>query len=131
MTYTFMTNLLEAAGTRLESVRIESLKETTFYAVARLRSTDNVWEVDARPSDAIALALHLNSPIYVASELIEQYGLDIPAKVQNQLGKGLDSLKEKREEQEKEAEKQLSVPGRPEVIRQAYQELIAFLSGSK
>jgi len=133
MTYNFMAKLLEAAGAELEEVRIEVLKDFTFYAVAKLRSADNVREVDARPSDAIALALHMNSPIYVAQELLEHYGVDIPAQGKNQLGKGLDSLREKREKQKRKHEEWLrTAQSRPEEAKEkAYQELSAFLLGSE
>src|SRR5207237_9066485 len=57
MTYNFMASLLSAAGVNLESVQIASLREETFYATVKLRNGQNVAEVDARPSDAVALAL--------------------------------------------------------------------------
>ncbi len=132
MTYNFMANLLEAAGAELEEVWIESLREITFYAVVKLRSADKLREVDARPSDAIALALRMNSPIYVAQELLEQHGMHIPAQGKNQLGKGIESLREKREKQKRDDEERLSAArSRPEEVKEkAYQELIAFLLGS-
>lgn len=133
MTYNFMAKLLEAAGAELEEVRIEALKDFTFYAVAKLRSAGKVREVDARPSDAIALALRMNSPIYVAQELLEQHGVDIPTQGKNQLGKGLDSLREKREKQKSKHQEWLrTAQSRPEQVKEkAYQELIAFLLGSE
>ena len=133
MTYNFMANLLEAAGAELEEVWIETLREITFYAVVKLRSADKLREVDARPSDAIALALRMNSPIYVAQELLEQHGMQIPAEGKNQLGKGIESLREKREKQKRDDEERLSAArSRPEEVKQkAYQELIAFLLGTK
>jgi RNA polymerase sigma factor (sigma-70 family) len=133
MTYNFMAKLLEAAGAELEEVRIEALKDFTFYAVAKLRSAGKVREVDARPSDAIALALRMNSPIYVAQELLEQHGMHIPAQGKNQLGKGIESLREKREKQKRDDEQWLSAAqSRPEEVKEkAYQELLAFLLGSE
>ena len=133
MTYNFMAKLLEAAGAELKEVRIEALKDFTFYAVAKLRSAGKVREVDARPSDAIALALHMNIPIYVAQELLEQHAVDIPTQGKNQLGKGLDSLREKRKKQKSKHEEWLrTAQSRPEEVKEkAYQELIAFLLGSE
>ena len=49
--------LLEGDGVALESVRVEALKEKTFYAIAQVRNGDVVQEIDARPSDAIPMAL--------------------------------------------------------------------------
>jgi bifunctional DNase/RNase len=62
----------------LEEVHIEALKEETFYAIAKLRSGDTVQEVDTRPSDALALAVRTNSPIYVTEEVMDRAGLSIP-----------------------------------------------------
>jgi RNA polymerase sigma factor (sigma-70 family) len=127
LTHKFMANLLEAIGAELEEVRVEALKESTFYAVAKLRSGDTVQEVDARPSDAIALALHTGTPIYVVEEVLERAGMDIPEEVGTtpQLGKGLDSIVKEWEEERQAAE------SRPcpteEEIEKACQELIAFV----
>ena len=132
MTYNFMAKLLEAAGAELEEVRIEALKDFTFYAVAKLRSADKVREVDARPSDAIALAVRLNSPIYVAQELLEQHAMALPAQGKNQLGKGLDSLMENREKQKRNDEESRAAQSSLEEVKEkAYQELITFLLGSQ
>jgi RNA polymerase sigma factor (sigma-70 family) len=78
MTFSFMAGVLEAAGARLEEVRIEALKDDVFYAVAKLRRGKTVRELDARPSDALALAVHTGSPIYVAEEIMGQAGTDLP-----------------------------------------------------
>lgn len=133
MTYKFIAMLLEAVGAELESVRVEAIREATFYAVVSLRNGDRVREVDARPSDAIALALHVNSPIYIAQELLEQHGIDIPAQSRNQLGKGLNSLREKQQTRKRDYEERLrATQSRPEELKEkAYQELIAFLFGSE
>lgn len=78
MTYTFMASLLAAAGVQVESVQVASLKDETFYAAVVLRSGSGVREVDARPSDALALALRTGSPIYVADEVLERAGIAVP-----------------------------------------------------
>ncbi len=78
MTYAFMANLLAAAGVQVESVQVASLKDETFYAAVVLRSGSGVREVDARPSDALALALRTGTPIYVADEVLERAGFDVP-----------------------------------------------------
>jgi len=135
LTFNFMANLLEAVGASLESVRIEAIKEGTFYAVAQLKSGDRVREVDARPSDAIALALRLNSPIYVAEEVLEQAKLDVPVEEleQRQLGQGVENIMREMESQQmrQEQERQAKSPPTPEEIQSAYQELIAVMFGSE
>ncbi|MCL5994752.1 MAG: DUF151 domain-containing protein [Chloroflexi bacterium] len=75
LTITLITNLLRAAGSEVEEVRIEALKDNTFYAVVKLRTADGTQEVDARPSDALPLAVHLGKPIYVSDEVFAAAGL--------------------------------------------------------
>jgi bifunctional DNase/RNase len=74
MTFNFVANLLETLGARLEEARIETLKDEVFYGVAKLRSGEAVSEVDARPSDVLALAVRTGSPIYVSEEVMEKAG---------------------------------------------------------
>jgi bifunctional DNase/RNase len=78
MTYAFLANTLTRLNVVLEEVRIEALREITYYAIAKLRLDSAIYEVDARPSDAIALALQMQSPIYVAAGILEQKGIAIP-----------------------------------------------------
>ena len=130
LTFTFMANLLEAAGVKLEEVYINALKEDTFYAIARLRCGDKVREVDARPSDAISLAALTGSPIFVAAEVLERAGEDVPARIgeTSQLGKGITGILE---ELQKEWHPAQPRP-RPtkEEIEKAQQELVAVVFGS-
>ena len=81
LTHAFMVNLLEAVGFELEEVRVEKLRGDTFYAVVKLRSGDTVRGVDARPSDALALAVYTGRPIYAAEEVMEKTGMSIPEDV--------------------------------------------------
>jgi bifunctional DNase/RNase len=71
MTHDLMKNLLEELGARIERVVVCDLKENTFYATIHLRIGERRVPVDARPSDAIALALRTQSPILVSEEVIE------------------------------------------------------------
>jgi bifunctional DNase/RNase len=67
--YQFAASLLAGAGGRLREVRVTELTESTFYAQAIL--TDDT-SVDARPSDALTLALVTDAPIYVAAGVLKQ-----------------------------------------------------------
>jgi len=78
MTMNFMASILKAAGATLEEVRIETLKDEIFYATAKIRSGDTVNEIDARPSDAIALAVVTGNPVFVAEEILEKCGVALP-----------------------------------------------------
>ena len=72
MTYDLMARLLEVAEARVEQVTVTSLRDNIFYATLRVRVGDRVHDVDARPSDALNLALRVNAPIFVAPEVFEQ-----------------------------------------------------------
>lgn len=94
LTYSFVGKILEATGAKLEEVRVESLKEDTFYGVARLRVGQTAQEIDARPSDALALAVQVGCPIYVSEEVFEKAGMPL-ASLEERLGpdiQGMDSL---------------------------------------
>ena len=72
MTHDLVKNILIGIGARVERVVITELKDNTFYALLYLRQGDRLLPVDSRPSDAIALALRTESPIFVESEVIEK-----------------------------------------------------------
>jgi bifunctional DNase/RNase len=82
LTFYFFTNLLKAIKADIEKVRIEQLKENTFYAVVEIRCGREHSEVDARPSDAIALAVINNTPIVVAENVMEKAGIEYPESVE-------------------------------------------------
>jgi RNA polymerase sigma factor (sigma-70 family) len=67
--YQFAAALLEGAGSRLREVRVTELTEATFYAKAVLSDGTSI---DARPSDALTLALLTNAPIYVAAPVLDR-----------------------------------------------------------
>jgi RNA polymerase sigma factor (sigma-70 family) len=65
LTYAFLASVLEAAGSLLKEARIVRLAEETFYASAVVESAAGTRRVDARPSDAVSLALLTGAPILV------------------------------------------------------------------
>ncbi len=80
MTYELIANLMEAADVKIVEVQVESLRESTFYAVIKIRTGKKERDVDARPSDAIALALRTESPIYVSEEVMDRVGITVSKK---------------------------------------------------
>lgn len=70
-----MVALLSAADARVERVVIERLSDNTFFATVTVLSDGEPREVDARPSDALNLAVRANAPIRIASDVIESAGL--------------------------------------------------------
>lgn len=79
MTFSFMASLLDKAGVRIESVLVSALEKETFYATVYAQRCDDSFTIDARPSDAIALALRTQSTIFAAAEVMDAVGVDIPA----------------------------------------------------
>jgi len=72
MTHDLLRNLIVELGLRVERVVVTSLRENTFYAVIELiGESGEPMRLDSRPSDAIALALRADCPIYVDSEVIQ------------------------------------------------------------
>ena len=72
MTHDLIKNILETIEARVQKVVVTDLKENTFYAVLHLQAGNTEYTVDARPSDAIALALRAGAPIYVDEEVVRK-----------------------------------------------------------
>ena len=70
MTHDLLRNLIVQLGVQVERVVVTSLRDNTFFAVIEMRNSDGDRMVlDSRPSDAIALALRADCPIYVDMEV--------------------------------------------------------------
>jgi len=72
MTHDLIANLIETFSAKVEKIVVNSLQDSTFYAQLSLEIGGEVLAVDSRPSDAIAIALRTESPIYVAAEVFER-----------------------------------------------------------
>lgn len=73
LTHDLLKEVIENFGYAISSVYISELKDSTFFAKIKFDSM-SVEEIDARPSDAIALALKFAAPIYVASSIMDEVG---------------------------------------------------------
>ena len=71
MTHDLLNNVIQGLNASLEKVVVCEVKDSTFYALMHLRLPDGMVVVDARPSDAIALALRASAPIFVDEDVIE------------------------------------------------------------
>lgn len=71
MTHDLLRNVIEDLHGRIEKIVVSDLKDNTFYALIYLRVDGEVVAVDARPSDAIALALRARAPILVEESVID------------------------------------------------------------
>ncbi len=93
MTHDLLKNTLDELGAKVKRVGIVSLVDNTFYATIEIKVGEECKELDARPSDAIALAIRSNVPIFVTAEVLEKaqatlVPLDGEAKVQGESGSG-------------------------------------------
>lgn len=84
MTHDLTRNLVRYLNGELERVVITELRDDTFFAQLRLRQGDEPVLVDARPSDAIALALRFDCPIYVAEEVMQSARMNTTGAVDGQ-----------------------------------------------
>ena len=73
MTHDLLKSVIDAFGGMLTEVYINELKDGTFYA--KLVFDDSDFEIDARPSDAIALAVRCNAPIFVNNAVLKETGI--------------------------------------------------------
>ena len=72
MTHDLLKNMIADLDARVARVVINDLRDSTFFAQIRLITGGKTLEVDARPSDAIALALRTEAPIFVAQSVLDQ-----------------------------------------------------------
>jgi len=72
MTHDLLRLMLEQLGAQVEKIVISDLKESTFFAVIHVQQDGRSVGIDARPSDAIALALRADAPIYVLRGVLDK-----------------------------------------------------------
>lgn len=71
MTHDLLKNMVEKLGGTVERIVIDDIWQDTYYSKISVALDGNVVDVDARPSDAIALALRVKAPIYMAESILE------------------------------------------------------------
>src|SRR2546426_5075650 len=95
MTHDLIKNLLMGLNTAVRKVVVNDLREDTFYALIWLERDGQTISIDSRPSDALALALRTDSPIYVEEDVLKNSKISSAAsdKVSNEeLRKWLENL---------------------------------------
>jgi bifunctional DNase/RNase len=83
MTHDLMTSILDELHAEVLKVTVTELRENTFYALLTLRLDSGEIEVDSRPSDALALAVRTNAPIYAEDRLIEDNAIEFDHEVED------------------------------------------------
>lgn len=76
--YDLIRNILQGLGTTLRRITITDIRNSTYFAVLTLKLKDQEFQIDSRPSDAIALALKMKAPIYASSQVLAK-AKELPA----------------------------------------------------
>lgn len=76
LTHDLVKQIIVGMGGDLRRVLITQVKENTYYAELHIHRDDHVVQVDARPSDSIAVALRLKAPIFTQEDLLELTSVD-------------------------------------------------------
>jgi uncharacterized protein len=83
MTHDLLANVIDHLQASVTGVLVTELRDNTFYAVLRLDSGGNEIRVDSRPSDAIALAVRTDAPIFASEILLDANGIEFDQEVEN------------------------------------------------
>jgi len=76
MTHDLLSDMLEQLGAQVARITVTELRENTFYAQITVVQDGQEIEVDSRPSDAIALAIRAEAPIFAADRVIEESAIE-------------------------------------------------------
>jgi bifunctional DNase/RNase len=76
LTHDLLKQVIVGLGAELRRVMITQVKDNTYFAELQIHRDGQVFQVDARPSDSIALALRLNAPIFTHTELLESSSVE-------------------------------------------------------
>jgi bifunctional DNase/RNase len=77
MTHDLMKNLLEELGVQVDRIVITELRDGTFYATIQMKANGSSYEVSSRPSDAIALAVRVNVPVFANEDVLTEASIVI------------------------------------------------------
>ena len=84
LTHDLFTDVLGQLDARVTRVAVTELRENTFYAQITVQQNGSELEIDSRPSDAIALAIRVDAPIFVADDVIEESGIEFEGEEVNE-----------------------------------------------
>ncbi len=76
MTHDLLADVIARLNAKVEKVIIDELIDNTFYARIVLKQDDRTIELDARPSDSIALAVRISCPIFIDNKVLDEAGSD-------------------------------------------------------
>jgi uncharacterized protein len=84
MTHDLVTDMLEQLDAQVIRITVTELKESTFYASITVQQNGSEVEIDSRPSDAIALAVRAEAPIFAADDVIEESAIEFEGEEVNE-----------------------------------------------
>src|SRR6266700_7266759 len=84
MTHDLVSDMLEQLGAQIIRITVTELRENTFYAQITVQLDGSEIEVDSRPSDAIALAIRAEAPIFAADDVIEESAIEFEGEEVNE-----------------------------------------------
>ena len=74
LTHDLLANTIDMLGGELQDIYINELRDHTYFAKLRVKYEGEIVEIDSRPSDAIAVAVTVDVPIFVSEEVLEEAG---------------------------------------------------------
>ena len=72
LTHDLLVNLVKALGGQFEKVVISDLKENSYYALIYIRQGERTFEIDARPSDSLAISVRVQCPVYIDEKVLRK-----------------------------------------------------------
>ena len=99
MTHDLLKTVIDRGEMSLAWVRIHDLRDGTFYADMRVKTAHEILDIDARPSDAIALALRCEAPVFVTERVLNEVlraGAELPMDIEDLSEDFLASLPDER-----------------------------------
>jgi uncharacterized protein len=83
MTHDLVSDMLGELNAQVARITVTELRDNTFYALITLKATPGEIEIDSRPSDALALAVRANAPIFAADKVIEESAIEFEHEVED------------------------------------------------
>jgi bifunctional DNase/RNase len=83
MTHDLLSEMLSQLDAKCERVSVTELRDNTFYASITISMNGSEIEIDSRPSDALALAVRTDAPIYAAEDVIEESSIEFEHEVED------------------------------------------------
>lgn len=71
LTHDLLVNIIAAVGGKIEKIVISDLRENSYYAILFIRHGGRVYEIDARPSDSLAIAVRVSCPIFIDEKVLK------------------------------------------------------------